>query len=251
MNITPKIIRFSRRLIVSLAAATAVLGTGAANAGSLTNIMNNIVTLADACDIVAIGIDFGVKSAPIPAAGYSGVVTTNTTSGNAVTGNTPHPYAGADSATSGDGTSGNNTLSLSTGVGALDAPVSTLLSTVIGALPGVYVACTATPTSITLVSSSSGATAYNFPTAVGGTPSGTFTGKMKGVGNGASASNTIDYSITFAGTPANTTVPGGAALGLPSLFIAPFTAIGAMSGTQTGSVVPGQYWDGATATVNF
>lgn len=239
---------YTRRL---LCAAAATLITGAAHAGSATNVMNNIVTLADACDIVAIGIDFGVKSAPIPAAGYSTVVTTNTTTGNTTTGNTAHPNAAADSAASGDGTTGNNSLSLSTGITALDGTVSTLLSTVIGALPGVYVACTATPTSITLVSSAVGATPYNFPVTVGGTPAGTFTGKMQGVGNGAGGSNSIDYSITFAGTPADTAVAGGGALGLPSIFVAPFTATGAIPGTQTGTVVPGQYWDGATATVNF
>ena len=131
------------------AAAIALSLAAPVHAGSATNVMNNIVTLADACDIVAIGIDFGVKSAPIPAAGYSGVVTTNTTTGNALTGNTPHPNAAADSASSGDGTTGNNNLSLSTGISALDGTVSTILSSVIGALPGVYVACTATPTSIT------------------------------------------------------------------------------------------------------
>jgi len=240
----------TRRRLTALAAASALFA-GAAQAGSATNVMNNIVTLADACDIVAIGIDFGVKSAPIPAAGYAAQVTTNTSTGNAVTGNTAHPNAAADSATTGDGTTGNNSLGLVTGVSALDGAVSTVLSTVIGALPGVYVACTATPTSITLVSAASGATLYNFPVTLGGTPSGTFTGKMAGVGQGATASNTVDYSITFAGTPVSTTVPGGAALGLPSLFIAPFTAIGAIPGTQTGTVVPGQYWDGAIATVNF
>lgn len=239
-----------RRLLISLAAATALTSVNA-YAGSQTNVMNNIVTLADACDIVAIGIDFGVKSAPIPAAGYSAQVTTNTTSGNAVTGNTPHPKAAADSANSGDGTSGNNSLELLSGISALDGAVSTVLSTVIGALPGVYVACTTTPTSITLVSTAAGATTYSFPTTLGGVPSGSFTGKMAGVGQGATGSNTVDYSITFAGTPVSTTIPGGSTLGLPSLFIAPFTAIGTIPGTQTGTVVPGQYWDGAIATVNF
>lgn len=238
-----------RRLMLPLAAA--LLYTGSAQAGSVTNVMNNIVTLADACDIVAIGIDFGVKSAPIPAAGYSAQVTTNTTAGQTVTGNTAHPNAAADSAATGDGTSGNNTLELVTGVSALDGAVSTLLSTVVGSLPGVYVACTATPTSITLVSAAPGATPYNFPTALSTLPSGTFTGKMTGVGQGATAANTVDYSITFAGVAADTTIPGGALLGLPSLFIAPFTATGAIPGTQTGTVAPGQYWDGATATVNF
>lgn len=240
---------FPRRMMSVLAAALCVAGS--AHAGSQTNVMNNIVTLADACDIVAIGIDFGVKSAPIPASGYAAQVTTNTSTGNAVTGNTAHPKAAADSASTGDGTSGNNSLALLTGVSALDGAVSTVLSTVVGALPGVYVACTATPTSITLVSTASGATLYNFPTTLGALPSGTFSGKMAGVGQGAIASNTVDYNITFAGVAVNTTVPGGGALGLPSLFIAPFTAIGAIPGTQTGTVVPGQYWDGAIATVNF
>jgi len=246
-----KLSAFSRRLIVSVAAGTATLAAGVAQAGSATNVMNNIVTLADACDIVAIGIDFGVKSAPIPASGYSAVVTTNTSVGNTVTGNTAHPNAASDSASTGDGTTGNNSLSLATGISALDGTVSTVLSTVIGALPGVYVACTATPTSITLVSSASGASAYSFPVSLGSVPSGSFTGKMQGVGQGATASNSVDYSITFAGTPVSTAISGGAALGLPNIFVAPFTAIGSIPGTQTGTVVPGQYWDGATATVNF
>lgn len=244
-----KKITLLRRQMTLLAAALCMAGS--AHAGSQTNVMNNIVTLADACDIVAIGIDFGVKSAPIPAAGYAAQVLANTTVGNTVTGNTSHPKAAADSASTGDGTSGNNALGLVTGVSALDTAVSTVLSTVVGALPGVYVACTTTPTSITLVSSGSGSTPFNFPTTLGAVPSGTFTGKMAGVGNGATAANTVDYSITFAGTSVSTAVPGGAALGLPTLFIAPFTAIGTIPGTQSGTVVPGQYWDGAIATVNF
>lgn len=238
---------------LSAAALTlfAAFASTTAQAGSQTNLMNNIVTLADACDIVAIGIDFGVKSAPIPASGYSAQTLTNTTTGNALTGNGSHVKAAADSATSGDGTTGNNALSLSTGVSALDPLVSTVLSTVIGALPGVYLACTTTPTSITLVSSAAAAVPYAFPTSLGGLPSGTFTGKMAGVANGATAANTVDYSITFAGTPVSTAIPGGAALGLPTIFIAPFLAVGAIPGTQTGTVVPGQYWDGAVATVNY
>ena len=242
--------QFPRRLIAAIATA-AFCVAGNAQAASQTNVMNNIVTLADACDIVAIGIDFGVKSAPIPASGYAAQVTTNTTTGNLLTGNTAHPKAAADSASTGDGTTGNNSLALLTGVSALDAAVSTVLSTVIGGLPGVYVACTTTPTSITLVSTASGSTPYSFPTTLGALPSGTFSGKMTGVGQGAGATNTVDYNITFAGTAVNTAITGGAALGLPSLFIAPFTAIGSIPGTQTGTVVPGQYWDGAIATVNF
>lgn len=215
---------------------------GLAHAGSQTNTMTNIVTLADACDIVAVGVDFGIQAASIPAAGITSA-TPNTAAGNLISGNTGHPNAAVDG-----GVGNDDTLSLTTGIGVLDTAITTVLSTVVQALPGVYVACTTAPTAITLTSSASGATTYNLPTALASSPSGTFSGTLAGVGGGATAANTIDYSMSFIGTPVNTD-PGG--LGLVTLFVGGFTATGTISGSQSGTIVPGFYADAAVAQVDF
>lgn len=231
--------RDSRKLIASLLIA----GTpAAAMADSQTNTMTNIVTLADACDIAAIGVDFGVQAASIPGAGIISA-TANTATGNAITGNTDHPSAGVDG-----GAGNDDDLALTTGIGVLDTAISTVLSTVIGVLPGVYVACTTSPTAITVTSSAAGATPYSLPTALLGTPSGSFAGEMAGVGGGATGANTLDYTLSFIGSPVNTD-PGN--LGLVTLFIGAFTATGTISGSQSGTVVPGYYEDAAVAQVDF
>lgn len=230
------------RTLLSAACIAAMAAAAPVHAGSQTNTMTNIVTFADACDIAAIGIDFGVNPLAIPAGGITSV-NANTSTGNAVTGNTDHPNAAADG-----GAANDDTLSLTTGVAAVDTAISTALSTVIGNLPGVYVACTATPTAITVTSSAAGSTPYSLPVTVGGVPAGNFAGKMAGVGGGAGAANTVDYTITFTGTPA-TSDPAG--LGIVTLFIAAYTASGTIPQAQTGTVVSGFYADAAVAQVDF
>ncbi|HUR41148.1 MAG TPA: hypothetical protein VM240_08250 [Verrucomicrobiae bacterium] len=221
-----------------LAATTLVLASTGGYAGTSTNTLTSIATVTDACDIVGIGMDFGVTSVPLPAAGLSSIVTPNTSIGNVVTANTSHPLAAADGGAT-------DTLALSA-----PAPSGTLINTALSAVstvaPGVYVACTTPPTAITITSAAAGATPYNLPVTLASLPSGTFSGKMSGVGGGATSSNKIDYTMTFVGTPVSTAIAG-----LPlGLFIASFLATGAVPGSQ-GSVVPGFYADAATAQVDF
>lgn len=230
--------------IASKALAAAVIGgmSLSAHADSLTNTMTNIVTVVDSCDIVAVGVDFGVVGAAIPAAGISSVVA-NSSAGNLITGNTTHPNAAAD-----DGAGTDDVLTLNTGISALDGAISTVLSTVVGNVPGIYVACTTTPTAITVTSTGSGATTYNLPTTLAAAPVGTMAGKMAGVGGAATASNTVDYTMVFAGAPV---VSDPGSLGLVNLYVAAYTVTGLISATQSGSVVPGFYADAAVAQVDF
>jgi hypothetical protein len=223
-------------------AAAALVGAGAAAAGSATNTLTNIVTVADACDIVAVGVDFGITTAPISAAGVV-AVTPNTTVGNTATANTSHPDAAADG-----GAGNDDQLGITTPVSALNALISPLLSAVSTTGPGVYVACTTSPSAISVQSAAAGAVPFALPVSVGGTPSGTYAGKMEGVGGGAAGANTVDYTLTFTGTPTSTAVGGGFAI---NLFIGAFTATGTIPGTQSGTVVPGYYSDVATAQVDF
>lgn len=222
-------------------AASLLMLAGAVQAQTETNTMTNIVSVADACDIVAVGADFGVTTVPIPAAGIISL-TPNTTVGNLVSGNTAHPGAALDG-----GAGNDDQLALVTPVAALNGVISTLLSAISTAAPGVYVACTTTPTSITVASGGAGTSAYSLPTAVGGVPAGSFAGKMTGVSGGAGSGNTINYTLTFLGTAVST--PAGA--GLPNVFTAAFLATGNIPATQAGTVVPGFYTDTATATINF
>ena len=224
------------------AGVAAVLAAGSASAGTETNTLTNIVTVADACDIVAVGVDFGITTAPIAAAGVTSIAP-NTTTGNTATANTSHPDAAADG-----GAGNDDELTITTPVAALNALISPLLSAVATTAPGVYVACTTTPTAISVLSASAGAVAFDLPVTVGGTPSGTYAGKMEGVGGGAAAANTIDYTLTFAGTPTSTALGGGFSI---DLFVGAFLATGTIPGVQTGTVVPGYYTDIATAQVDF
>lgn len=231
------------------------LSSSMATAGTATNTMTNIVTLADACDIVAIGLDFGISSAPIPPGGIlATALQANTTAGNLITGNTSHPDAASDG-----GAQNDDELTLITPLGALTGVVSSALSVVVGAVPGVHVACTTSPTSVSLTSST-GSTPFQLyqaltppPLSVGtlaGAPVGTFSGTMTGVGGGASATNTINYELTFTGV--SLAVGGTNLPGLPAIFVGEYLVLGgAIPGTQTGTVVPGFYSDVATAQVDF
>lgn len=211
-----------------------------AQAGSSSGPVTNQASVADACDVAAIGVDFGMTTFPLPAAGITSAIP-NTASGNAITGNTGQPGAGADT--------GETSLNVSSGVSAIDSVISTALSTLstagLGTLPGVYVICTTAPTSITLTSANG--TTINLGTATS-LYSGSFSSKMVGTGSGAGASNKISYTLTLSGTPVSTGVTG-----LPlNIFSAAFTASGNIPASQAGNtIVPGSYSDTATATVNF
>jgi hypothetical protein len=211
----------------------------AANAGSVTNTMTNIVTVSDACDIVAVGVDFGLIGFPI---GSSGVTSTiaNTALGNAVTGNTSNPDAGKDG-----GAGNDDVLSLSTPLASVSTSLNSLLSSINVTAPGVYVACTVSPTNISVTSAASGATAYSLPTNLLATPSGKFNGQMTGIGGGATSSNAISYTLSFTGAPLSASIPP------LSIFTASFPATGNIPATQTGTVVPGYYGDVAVARVDF
>lgn len=223
------------------AASVLTLAASAVYADTTTNTMTSVATVTDACDVVAVGVDFGIFRAPIAAAGVIST-TPNTSAGNTVSGNSVHPNAG------GDGGAGNDDeLSLTTPDPVTNGLLSTVLSSISTAASGVFVACTSSPTAITVTSSAAGATPYTLPVALGGVPSGSFAGKMGGVGGGAAASNTLDYTVTFVGSPVSTAVGGI----LPTVFTATFLATGTVPATQTGTVVPGYYADVATAQVDF
>lgn len=211
-------------------------------AGSATNTLTSIATVTDSCDIVAVGLDFGITHMPIAAAGITST-TPNTSAGNSVSGNSVHPNAARDG-----GVGNDDALSLSMPDATTSTLISTVLSTISTTAPGVFVACTTTPTSITVTSSASGASAYTLPVTIGGNPSGTFSGKMAGIGGGATSSNLLNYAITFTGAPVSTAIGGGLPL---SLFTATYLATGSVPATQPGTVVPGYYADVATAQVNF
>lgn len=225
-----------RHFAKTAVAGAIALACTAASAGTVTNNITSIATVANTCDIVGIGVDFGITTVPLPAAGLTSV-TPNTTVGNTVTGNTAHTRAGADGST-------DDTLALST-AGTVGTAINTVLAGVSLALPGVYVACTSSPTAISVTSAAGGS--YTLPVALAAVPTGSFAGKMVGVGGGATATNRIDYTLTFVGTPTSTAVAG-----LPTgLFIGAFTATGAVPATQSTTVVPGYYADVATAQVDF
>lgn len=225
-----------RHFAKTAVASAIALACTAASAGTVTNNITSIATVTDACDIVGIGVDFGITTVPLPAAGLTSV-TPNTSVGNTATGNTAHTNAGADGGT-------DDTLALNA-PDALGTAINTVLAGVSLALPGVYVACTSTPTAISVTSAAGGS--YSLPVTLGGTPTGSFAGKMSGVGGGAAGTNKIDYTLTFVGTPTSTAVAGLST----GLFIGAFTATGAVPATQSGTVVPGYYSDVATAQVDF
>ncbi len=227
----------AKNLFKLTAAASLLSVAGSVHAGIETNTMTNIVTVADACDVVATGVDFGITILPIPATGIPSVLA-NTALGNAVTGNAGlHPGAGLDGGAA-------DTLDLVTPIGAINTVITTMLAGVNVAVPGVYVVCTTSPTAITL---RSGANLLVLPTALAAF-TGTFNSKMTGVGGGAGASNAISYALTVTGTPVSTAVTG-----LPvSVFVGAFAAVGLVPGAQgSNTIVPGYYTDTATAQVDF
>jgi len=154
------------------------------------NTMTNIVQVQGNCDIVAVGVDFGVINSPTVLAGP--VVTANTATGNGATGTThnmkgydgtggsnPDVLARNPEGTNDDGTSrrtGDDTLALKGSiftVPVVGAAVSSTLSSVVSqlpdAVPGVYVSCSTAPDRIYVTSGNSTASITLFGT---GAPAG-------------------------------------------------------------------------------
>lgn len=231
-----------------IAAATLLGAAGAANAASVTNDMTNIVTIIDSCDIVAIGVDFGIRSGSITSDVIASLaVGSNTTTGNTATGNSAHPDAGKDG-----GATNDDELTLSTGVGVVDGVIATALTNVIAAAtgPGVYAACTTTPTKLTVASAANGKAPADLPVAAGVVNVDTFNSDLAGVSGPADTDNgTIDYKLAFAGVVAS--VPGGVP-GVPAIYTGLYTAIGTIpAATNTDLKPTGHYTDVATATLEF
>lgn len=212
-------------------------------AGTQGNTMTNTVVLHDACDIVAIGVDFGLMSVPVQAAG---AVTANTAAGNLVSGQSgsAHPDQAKDG-----GAANQDDLSLTLGV----PDPTNLLGTAIGAVdvttPGVYVLCTLEPSKVTLTS----AAGASIDLKAGDTVfAGTMT-KTDDVGI------TIDYSLTFVANPilAATSALGGLP-GVGNPFVTAYTMtagnIPLQSVSSSDSSKPltsGFYVDRATAVVEY
>ncbi|MED5389686.1 MAG: hypothetical protein VX793_12580 [Pseudomonadota bacterium] len=232
---------------IPLASFGSILMAASMNASAVTNTMTNIVTLADACDVAAIGTDFGVLSAPIPSGGVNNVITANTATGNAVTGNDAHPNAGADG-----GAGNDDTLELNTPIATLNTALAAILDPLTAqalTVPGVYVACTTTPVSVTLEGPRVTGGSVNFTTTTtAGSQGPILTSIMDGVGGGAVATtNQVNYELSFTETVVSQDV-----LGLVNLFTGVYTSIGSIPGDQTGNtVVAGNYTDVLTATVEF
>ena len=219
------------------AAASLMAVAGGVHAQTETNTMTNIVTVMDACDIVATGVDFGMTVLPIPSVGIPSMVA-NTAVGNAMTGNAGvHPGASRDGGV-------DDTFELLTPVSAVNTVINTAIGSVNVGAPGVYVVCTTTPTSITL---RSGASVLALPTTATAF-TGTFNGNMTGVGGGAGAGHSLSYALSLVGTPVSTAVVGTPV----NVFVAAFAAVGLIPGAQgSNSMVPGYYSDTATAQVDF
>lgn len=244
--------------IALTAASAAILGlsNSAAQAETITNSMTNIVTLVDACDMIAIGVDFGVRPSSL-AADITNVLTpNNATTGQSVTGNGDHTDSNADGAggvnQDTSGSTNDDTLSLVSGVGAVDTAINLALSTVPTTVPGVFVVCTTTPTSLTVASDAANSTPVTLPLASGAANVDTFQSDMFGNGdNGAAAAHNVNYRLAFAGPVASVAVP--AIPGLPGVFTGFYTATGRiLASEQTDGAHPaGYYTDVATATLEF
>lgn len=215
-------------------------------AQSATNTMTNIAEVVDACDIVAIGIDFGEIPASVGAAAIVPSATANTA---LAAQNADHPDRASD------GTAANDDeLSIGvTGIGAVDTAVSALLTGISTAVPGVYVACTAAPTSITLTTATG---SLSFPTTVAGAAgfaaANTVGGQMDQVdaaGAIVAGGDDLDYTLTFVGAPATTADLNAVTALIPAFYVGIFAASGTIDAGQT--LATGFYTEAATATVNF
>lgn len=226
--------------LASATLATAFVAPMALAQGSISNTMTNIVTIVDSCDLAAIGIDFGVQPGSIS----SDIVGTqaNTTAGNLLSGNGTHPDAATDGGA-------DDTLSLNTPVAALNGPISTALSTLVGTLPGVFVACTSTPSTL-VVDGADGDATLSLDTVAAATPNTDFDSELlPSAGGAAGATGSIDYTVQFTGVVASVDlgVPGA-----PALFTGVYTAVGTIpAASNTDVKTAGFYSDVATATLTF
>lgn len=235
--------RHVTRLLFALAL---LLPTGSVMAQSVNNTMTNIAEVVDACDIVAIGIDFGEIPASV---GASAIVPSATANTALAAQNANHPDRAAD------GTAANDDeLSIAaTGIGAVDTAVSALLTAINSAVPGIYVACTAAPTSVVLTTATD---SLNFPTTVAGAAAfaaaNTVGGQMDqvdGAGAIVAGGDDLDYTLTFVGAPATTADLNAVVALIPAFYVGIFAATGTIDAGQT--LATGFYTEVATATVNF
>lgn len=235
------------RHVTRLLFALALLApTGLVMAQSVNNTMTNIAEVVDACDIVAIGIDFGEIPASV---GASAIVPSATANTALASQNADHPDRAAD------GTAANDdALSIAaTGIGAVDTAVSALLTAINSAVPGIYVACTAAPTSVVLTTATG---SLNFPTTVAGAAAfaaaNTVGGQMDqvdGAGAIVAGGDDLDYTLTFVGAPATTADLNAVVALIPAFYVGIFAATGTIDAGQT--LATGFYTEVATATVNF
>ncbi|MDD9893522.1 MAG: hypothetical protein OXT49_08470 [Gammaproteobacteria bacterium] len=212
---------------LSLAAAVAATAL-VTNVHAVDDTMNNIVTVTEACDVVAIGVDFGQVGTPTPAAGHS-TFTANTAllSTNALQ-STGHGGAAAD-----DGKS--LTLSLL----GVNVPVP------FTAASGVFVFCTSAPGTIEITGTNVDSAPVALPKDLSGAASPvTVESKMDDLGAG---SDQLDYSFTF-GAPTALATPAT----LPSIISTPFIGSYLVTGASidgSQSVAAGFYQDTVTVTV--
>ena len=233
------------RCVSVLGALALAMPAGQALAQSASNTMTNIAEVVDACDIVAIGIDFGEIPASVGASAFVPSATANTP---LAVQNDDHPNSAAD----GPGNDDDLSIAL-TGIGPVDTAVSALLTGISTAIPGVYVACTAAPTSITLTTATG---TSNFPTTVVGAAafatSNTVSGQMDQVdatGAIVAGGDDLDYTLTFVGAPATTADLNAVTALIPAFYVGIFAAVGTIDAGQT--LATGVYTEAATATVNF
>lgn len=215
-------------------------------AQSATNTMTNIAQVVDACDIVAIGVDMGIVPATVDAAAFVPSATANTALASQ---NAGHPDRAAD------GTDANDDeLTISaTGIGPVDTAISALLTGINAAVPGIYVACTAAPTSVVLTTATG---SLNFPTTVAGAAAfaaaNTVGGQMDQVdatGAIVAGGDDLNYTLTFLGAPATTADLNAVTALIPAFYVGIFAATATVDAGQTLST--GFYTEVATATVNF
>jgi len=212
-------------------------------AGTQGNTMTNTVVLHDACDIVAIGVDFGLMSVPVQA---TNVVTANTTVGNLVTGqsSSAHPNKGQDG-----GGANSDELSLTLGVPDPTGLLGVAINAVDLSSPGVYVLCTLEPSKVTLTSAGGASIDLKAGDTV-------FSGTMAKTDN---AAVTIDYNLTF--TPSSVAVATtalGALAGVSAPFVTaynmtagniPLQSVSSSDGSTP--LTSGFYVDRATAVVEY
>lgn len=240
--------RNSKILAATAAAALLPLAmvSGPASAqNTIDNTMTNIVTIVDSCDLVAIGVDFGIRPGSITSDIVS--VTANTPEGNTVSGNGDHTSAGEDGV---NGSDGDDTLSLTTGVGVVDTVINTALATALGQvtgglIPGVFAACTSTPIGLDVAG-----TDLPIDVAGTGTPVNIEDLTLLPDADGANgAAGSITYDLTF--VPVVTSTPGGIP-SVPAIYVGIYPVTGTIpAADNTGVITSGYYTDELTATLEF